>query len=90
MAAPPDLDDPAHAHGGGEIDDEIVAPMPGTVIRVHVAAGDEVGARDPLVVVEAMKMEMPLLAPRAGTVQAVHVGEGDTVARGEVLVELEE
>ena len=90
VAAPPDLDDPAHAHGGGEIDDEIVAPMPGTVIRVHVAAGDEVGARDPLVVVEAMKMEMPLLAPRAGTVQAVHVGEGDTVARGEVLVELEE
>ena len=90
LLAPPDLDDPAHAHGGGEIDDEIVAPMPGTVIRVHVAAGDEVGARDPLVVVEAMKMEMPLLAPRAGTVQAVHVGEGDTVARGEVLVELED
>ena len=75
---------------GGEVDDEIVAPMPGTVIRVHVAAGDEVAARDPLVVVEAMKMEMPLLAPRAGTVQAVHVAEGDTVARGEVLVELEE
>jgi acetyl/propionyl-CoA carboxylase alpha subunit len=90
VAAPPDLDDPVHAHGGGEVDDEIVAPMPGTVIRVHVAAGDEVGARDPLVVVEAMKMEMPLLAPRAGTVQAVHVAEGDTVARGEVLVELEE
>jgi acetyl/propionyl-CoA carboxylase alpha subunit len=90
VAAPPDLDDPAHAHGGGEVDDEIVAPMPGTVIRVHVAVGDEVGARDPLVVVEAMKMEMPLLAPHAGTVQAVHVGEGDTVARGEVLVELEE
>jgi acetyl/propionyl-CoA carboxylase alpha subunit len=90
VAAPPDLDDPAHAHAGGEIDDEIVAPMPGTVIRVHVAVGDEVGARDPLVVVEAMKMEMPLLAPHAGTVQAVHVGEGDTVARGEVLVELEE
>jgi acetyl/propionyl-CoA carboxylase alpha subunit len=90
VAAPPDLDDPAHAHGGGEVDDEIVAPMPGTVIRVHVAVGDEVGARDPLVVVEAMKMEMPLLAPRAGTVQAVHVDEGDTVARGEVLVELEE
>ena len=64
--------------------------MPGTVIRVHVAPGDEVEARDPLVVVEAMKMEMPLLAPRAGTVRAVHVAEGETVARGEVLVELEE
>ena len=41
-------------------------------------------------VVEAMKMEMPLPAPRAGIVRAVHVAEGDTVGRGDVLVELEE
>jgi acetyl/propionyl-CoA carboxylase alpha subunit len=90
VSAPPDLDDPVHAHAGGEVDDEVVAPMPGTVIRVHVAPGDEVAARDPLVVVEAMKMEMPLNASRAGTVRAVYVAEGDTVVRGEVLVELEE
>ncbi len=90
VAAPPDLDHPDHAHAGGEVDDEVVAPMPGTVIRVHVAVGDEVASRDPLVVVEAMKMEMPLLAPHGGVVQAVHVAEGDTVARGQVLVELEE
>ncbi len=89
-AAPPILDEPAHAHAGGDVPDEVAAPMPGTVIRVLVAAGDEVAARDPLVVVEAMKMEMPLTAPRAGTVRAVHVAEGDTVARGAVLVELEE
>jgi acetyl-CoA/propionyl-CoA carboxylase biotin carboxyl carrier protein len=49
-----------------------------------------VRARDPLVVVEAMKMEMPLTAPRAGRVLAVRAAEGDTVARGAVLVELEE
>ena len=64
--------------------------MPGTVVRVLVAEGQEVEARDILVVVEAMKMEMPLPAPRAGIVRAVHVAEGDTVGRGAVLVELEE
>jgi acetyl/propionyl-CoA carboxylase alpha subunit len=90
IAAPPDLDDPMHAAAGGEVADEVVSPMPGTVIRVFVAPGDEVAARDSLVVVEAMKMEMPLTAPHAGRVTAVHVSEGDTVARGEVLVDLEE
>ena len=65
--------------------------MPGTVIRVLVAPGRRRCApRDPLVIVEAMKMEMPLTAPRAGRVRAVHVAEGDAVARGAVLVELEE
>jgi acetyl/propionyl-CoA carboxylase alpha subunit len=90
VVAPPLVDDPSHAHGGAEVADEVTAPMPGTVIRVLVAPGDEVRARDPLVVVEAMKMEMPLTAPRAGRVLAVRAAEGDTVARGAVLVELEE
>ena len=89
-AAPPDLDDPEHAHAPGRGGSSVAAPMPGTVIRVNVAAGEAVEARQPLVVLEAMKMEMPLLAPRAGTVGAVHVAEGDTVARGAVLVELED
>jgi acetyl/propionyl-CoA carboxylase alpha subunit len=90
LAPPPQLDDPAHVHGGAELADEVVAPMPGTVLRVLIATGDRVRARDPLVIVEAMKMEMPLTAPRAGRVRAVHAAEGDTVARGAVLVELEE
>jgi acetyl/propionyl-CoA carboxylase alpha subunit len=89
-AEPPPLDEPEHSHGPGEANDEIAAPMPGTVIRVLVEVGQEVEARDTLVVVEAMKMEMPLPAPRAGIVRAVHVAEGQTVGRGEVLVELEE
>ena len=66
------------------------APMPGTVIRVLVAAGARVGAREPLVVLEAMKMETPLVSPYDATVRAVHVAEGDRVAGGAVLVELDE
>ncbi len=89
-AAPPDLDAAVHAADGADASDELTAPMPGTVIRVLVAPGDRVEARATLVVVEAMKMEMPLTAPRAATVSAVHVAEGDVVARGTMLVELEE
>jgi acetyl/propionyl-CoA carboxylase alpha subunit len=69
---------------------EVVAPMPGTVIRVLVEPGASVAARQPLVVLEAMKMETPLVAPYEATVRAVHVGEGDRVAGGAVLVELDE
>ena len=62
--------------------------MPGTVIAVPVAVGDRVTAHDPLVVLEAMKMEMPVLAPFAATVTAIHVAAGDQVAAGTTLVEL--
>ena len=67
----------------------MTAPMPGTVIRVIVAAGDRVEARRPLLVLEAMKMETPLTAPFDAIVKAVHVEEGDRVAGGALLVELE-
>jgi biotin carboxyl carrier protein len=71
------------------VDDVVRAPMSATVVRVHVAAGATVSEGDPLVVVEAMKMEMPLRAPRAGTVAAVHCREGELVQAAAVLVELE-
>ena len=64
--------------------------MPGTVIRVLVEPGATVAARQPLVVLEAMKMETPLTSPYDAKVRAVHVAEGDRVAGGAVLVELEE
>jgi pyruvate carboxylase len=64
--------------------------MPGTVIKVNVVAGDAVKARDPLVVLEAMKMETPLVSPYDATIRAVHVAEGDRVAGGSLLVELED
>jgi biotin carboxyl carrier protein len=63
--------------------------MPGTVIRVEVQPGDEVQARRPLVVLEAMKMEIPVHSPFDGKVTAVHVASGDRVAGGTLLVELE-
>jgi pyruvate carboxylase len=64
--------------------------MPGTVIRVLVGSGDSVRPRQPLVVLEAMKMETPVVSPYEAVVRAVHVSEGDRVAGGELLVELEE
>ena len=68
---------------------QVVAPMPGRIVRVLVAAGDEVAARQGLVVVEAMKMENELRAPRAARVKDVHAVEGTTVEAGRVLVVLE-
>ena len=90
-AAPPDVATAAsdHAGPGGE-QSTVVAPMPGTVIRLLVGAGDSVRARQPLVVLEAMKMETPLTSPYDAKVRAVHVAEGDRVAGGALLVELEE
>jgi acetyl/propionyl-CoA carboxylase alpha subunit len=75
---------------GAQEQSSVTAPMPGTVIRVLVEPGAEVAARQPLVVLEAMKMETPLVSPFAATVKTVHVSEGDRVAGGAVLVELDE
>ena len=88
-ASPPDIDavEVSEEPGGRST---ITAPMPGTVLRVLVAAGDHVSARQPLVVLEAMKMETPLVAPYAALVRAVHVQEGDRIGGGALLVELDE
>ena len=64
----------------------LVAPMPGKIVRVLVASGDIVRARQPLVVVEAMKMENELRAGRDGTVAEVHAREGASVDAGALLV----
>jgi len=65
------------------------APIPGKVVKVHVAVGDEVEAGQALVVLEAMKMENELTAEQSGKVTAVHVEPGQTVDTGEALAELE-
>ena len=65
------------------------APMPGKVVRVLVRAGDVVSARQPLVVVEAMKMENELRAGRDGTVAGIHAFEGASVEAGALLVVIE-
>jgi acetyl/propionyl-CoA carboxylase alpha subunit len=90
-APPPDVASAASDQSGaGGEQSTLVAPMPGTVIKLLVGEGDAVRARQPLVVLEAMKMETPLTSPYDATVRAVHVAEGDRVAGGAVLIELAE
>ena len=67
---------------------EVIAPMPGKVLKVLVRDGDLVTAGQPLVVIEAMKMETTLAAESAATVKRVRVEEGQTVDHGAVLIEL--
>ena len=86
---PPDVTALAHAGaGGGAGPVRVSAVMPGRVAAVRVAAGDAVAAGDPLVVLEAMKMEHPATAPYDATVTAVLVAEGEQVVGGQPLVEL--
>ena len=67
----------------------VLAPMPGKVVRIPVQVGDEVEARQPVVVIEAMKMENALTAGRAGIVKEVLVQEGMSVEAGRPLVVVE-
>jgi biotin carboxyl carrier protein len=67
----------------------LIAPMPGKIVRLLVAAGDEVGPRQGLVVIEAMKMENELRASRAGRVKTIKVAEGQSVEAGTLLVTVE-
>jgi 3-methylcrotonyl-CoA carboxylase alpha subunit len=72
-------------------DDQVAlsAPMPATVLAIKVAPGQEVAAGDLLVLLEAMKMEMPITAPRGGRVKAIACREGELVQPGVPLLELE-
>ncbi|WP_460772278.1 acetyl/propionyl/methylcrotonyl-CoA carboxylase subunit alpha [Microbacterium sp. GXF7504] len=72
------------AEGEADTDPTLTSPMPGTVVLTHVADGDRVAAGDPIVVVEAMKMEHVIRSAVAGTV-SLHTRTGATVARGERL-----
>jgi acetyl/propionyl-CoA carboxylase alpha subunit len=86
---PPDIERELHFAGAGPAESAVTAPMPGTVLRVEVEPGALVQARRPLVVLEAMKMEIPVHSPFDGRVTVVHVTAGDRVTCGTVLVELE-
>jgi biotin carboxyl carrier protein len=67
----------------------IIAPMPGKIVRMLVKQGDTVESGQGLAVVEAMKMQNEMKAPRAARVTEVRAGDGDTVAAGQTLVVLE-
>jgi biotin carboxyl carrier protein len=63
--------------------------MPGQVRAILVAVGEEVSAGDPLLILEAMKMETRLLAPQPGKIGRLNCAVGDVVMRGQQLIELE-
>ena len=75
--------------GGGHGAGDVTSPMPGRVVRATVAEGDEVTAGQPIIIVEAMKMENELQAPVAGVVGRLHVSAGDTVDAGALLCTIE-
>jgi biotin carboxyl carrier protein len=73
----------------GHVAQSLTAPMPATVINVLVAPGDAVKKGDTVVLLEAMKMELPVRAPADATVAAVHCRPGELVQPDATLVELE-
>jgi len=67
----------------------VKSEIAGSVWKIEVAVGDNVGEEDPLIILESMKMEIPLLAPRAGVVKEILVTEGDPIDEGDVAIVLE-
>ena len=68
---------------------EVKSEITGTVWQVKASPGDKVDSGDVLVVIESMKMEIPVAAESSGVVKQIHVQEGDFVNEGDVLLELE-
>lgn len=68
---------------------QVRAPMAGTVVEALVAVGDVVAVDDELMVIESMKMQIPVTATDAGTVVALHVAPGQAVQEGDLLLELD-
>ncbi|MFD1485321.1 acetyl-CoA carboxylase biotin carboxyl carrier protein subunit [Lacticaseibacillus baoqingensis] len=71
------------ASGDGE---PLTAPMPGSITKINVKVGDQVTENQPVMILEAMKMENEIVAPKAGTVTAIAVTKGDTVNSGDNLI----
>ena len=81
-------------NGGGRAgkarsDSLVMAPMPATVVAINTAPGRPVNEGDTVIVLEAMKMELPIKAPRSGVVKAVNCAKGELVQPGVNLLELE-
>ena len=70
-------------------DSSVMSPMPATVVAIHAVPGQAVTEGETIIVLEAMKMELPIKAPRSGVVKAVHCAKGDLVQPGVNLLELD-
>ena len=77
---------PRAAAGAGSV--KVTASVPGKVFKVEASVGQKVEAGDAVVIIEAMKMEIPVVAPEAGTVASIDVAVGDAVESGAVLATL--
>ena len=82
-AAPAAAAPAAPAAAAGSV--EVTASVPGKVFKIEANAGASVKAGDPIVILEAMKMEIPVVAPEDGTVAGINVSVGDAVESGDVL-----
>ena len=83
------LGDAARASGSTSGPMDVTANLPGLVVAVEAAEGSEVQAGDPLLTIEAMKMQNEVRAPRSGRVTAIAVAPGQTVGAGQLLLRLE-
>lgn len=69
---------------------EILSPMVGKIVKILVAKDQDVSEDDPVVILEAMKVEMPVVAPEDGKITDILVSEGDAVEADQVIIEMEE
>jgi len=67
----------------------IKAPMPGLLLDIQIKTGQEVQENDPLLILEAMKMENVIVSPRAGIIKTIAITKGDAVDKGQLLIEFE-
>ena len=81
--------DPGRRRSRGRGDAGVMSPMPATVVAINAVPGQTVSQGDTLIVLEAMKMELPIKAPRAGVIKAVNCATGDLVQPGVNLLEFE-
>lgn len=75
--------------GAGKQVNEIKAPIPGLILEISVAEGQEVKENESLLILEAMKMENSFLSPRDGIIKSIAVSKGDIVEKGQLLIEFE-
>lgn len=77
------------AVGAGKVVNEIKAPMPGLILEICVTVGQEVTENEPLLILEAMKMENTLVSPRSGKIKSITVSKSNAVEKGQLLIEFE-